>query len=172
MDHHLEIANQREQLRVSTTADEHVLEVEIEGVTRRFAFSSPGPNQILLNIEGRNVECWVARTNGSTWLWTEGRARLVREVSGRRRPTAGGAMGREVTPSMPAVVTAVLVEPGDCVEQGQALVVLSAMKMETTLVAPFAGTVCAVNTQVEANVSPGNILVEIQPEPKERDDDA
>jgi biotin carboxyl carrier protein len=48
------------------------------------------------------------------------------------------------------------------VVKGEALVVVSAMKMEMTLVAPYSGTVRAVNTQVGAQVSPGEILVEIE----------
>jgi len=56
----------------------------------------------------------------------------------------------------------VLVEKGQEVVKGQGLVVVSAMKMEMTLAAPYSGTVRAVNTQVGAQVSPGEILVEIE----------
>ena len=60
----------------------------------------------------------------------------------------------EVTPPTPAAVVRVLVEVGSEVVKGQGLVVVSAMKMEMTLVAPYSGTVRAVNTQVGAGVSP------------------
>jgi Pyruvate carboxylase len=40
--------------------------------------------------------------------------------------------------------------------------VLSAMKMETTLVSPFDGIVKAVNTSSGDKVLPGDILVEIE----------
>jgi biotin carboxyl carrier protein len=68
---------------------------------------------------------------------------------------------------MPAVVTNLLCAEGDHVTQGQGLVVVAAMKMEMTLTAPFAGTVTAVRAQVGAKVSPGEILVDIAPEPSE-----
>ena len=67
----------------------------------------------------------------------------------------------------PASVVRVLVEVGREVVKGQGLVVVSAMKMEMTLVAPYSGTVKAVNTLVGAQVSPGEILVEIEPFPAE-----
>jgi pyruvate carboxylase subunit B len=65
---------------------------------------------------------------------------------------------------MPGAVVAVLVEEGRDVRRGEPLVVLSAMKTETVLVAPLAGTVRAVRTRTGARVRPGEVLVEIEPE--------
>ena len=66
-----------------------------------------------------------------------------------------------VTPPMPGQVIAIEVAAGDTVEKGQIVAVVSAMKMETPLKAPYAGEVTAVNTEVGAQVNPGDILVEI-----------
>ena len=63
---------------------------------------------------------------------------------------------------MPAVVVRILIQKGEQVEKGQGLVVVSAMKMETTLCAPFAGEVTAIHTSVGEKVAPGEILVEIK----------
>ncbi len=63
---------------------------------------------------------------------------------------------------MPSVVAAVLVEVGAPVERGQPLLVVSAMKMESTLAAPVAGRVASVRTRVGARVRPGDVLVEIE----------
>jgi biotin carboxyl carrier protein len=65
---------------------------------------------------------------------------------------------------MPAVVVAVLVEAGLAVARGDPLVVVSAMKTETQLVAPIAGRVAAVSARVGAKVRPGDVLVQIEPE--------
>ncbi|MRR35573.1 hypothetical protein EG829_13030, partial [bacterium] len=51
---------------------------------------------------------------------------------------------------------------GDTVTKGQGVVVVSAMKMETTLQAPFAGMVTRVNTAEGDKVMPGMILVDIE----------
>jgi acetyl-CoA carboxylase biotin carboxylase subunit len=79
-------------------------------------------------------------------------------------PRAPGLPPGAVTPPMPAVVVAVLVEEGREVERGEPLVVVSAMKTESQLVSPAAGRVRSVNTRVGASVRPGEILVQIEPE--------
>jgi biotin carboxyl carrier protein len=54
------------------------------------------------------------------------------------------------------------VSAGDAVVKGQAVVIVSAMKMETTLVAPFDGTVSKVNVAEGDKVMPGDVLVDIE----------
>ncbi|MCP4623272.1 MAG: biotin/lipoyl-binding protein, partial [bacterium] len=67
-----------------------------------------------------------------------------------------------ITPPMPSVVASILVEAGERIEKNQNVVVLSAMKMETTLVAPFAGKVTRVNVAEGDKVMPGQILIDIE----------
>ena len=124
------------------------------------SFESPARGQLLMDVDGRRVNAFVTRTADGLWVWIDGQARLVREAAPRRRGPGGGA-GPQVTPPMPAVVVQVLVVLGQEVAKDQPLVVLSAMKMETTLVAPHAGTVSQVRVQAGAKVAPGDELVQI-----------
>jgi len=71
------------------------------------------------------------------------------------------AIPQDVTPPMPAVVVRILVATGDRVKQGDRVVVVSSMKMETTLTAPSDGTVKAVNVAEGDKVMPGQILIDI-----------
>ena len=68
---------------------------------------------------------------------------------------------------MPSVVVRIMVEEGDLVKKGQGLIVVTAMKMETTLVAPSDGRVIKINTSIDAKVAPGDILVEVEEEENE-----
>mgnify|MGYP005992046549 CR=1 FL=1 len=78
----------------------------------------------------------------------------------RPRVDAGNA-GHAGAP-MPGAVVDVRVAAGDVVEEGQVVVVLNAMKMETSVRAPKSGTVKAVHTSVGDTVSQGDLLVEIE----------
>ncbi len=69
----------------------------------------------------------------------------------------------------PAVVVALLVEPGQQVKAGDRLAVIEAMKMETTLTADFAGVVRQVEVHENTQVGTGTALMVI--DPSEGDDD-
>jgi acetyl/propionyl-CoA carboxylase alpha subunit len=77
--------------------------------------------------------------------------------------TSGSSAPLLVTPATPSMVARVLVEVGQGVERGQGVVVLSAMKMETTLVAPCTGRVTAVRVSQGDQVMPGDELVVVKP---------
>ena len=61
----------------------------------------------------------------------------------------------------PAFVLSVLVEPGERVAEGDPLAVVESMKMETTITAPFAGTVASVATAANLQVEAGAPVVRI-----------
>lgn len=65
---------------------------------------------------------------------------------------------------MTGTVIQVAVEPGQTVELGQTVVVLSAMKIEHKLVAGIAGTVTELNAVVDDTVDQGAVLARIEPQ--------
>jgi acetyl-CoA carboxylase carboxyltransferase component/biotin carboxyl carrier protein len=70
--------------------------------------------------------------------------------------------GSVVRAGWPAFVVSVLVKPGDHVDEGTPLVVLESMKMESTVLAPFAGEVASVAVVANAQVTAGAPLVRIR----------
>ena len=63
---------------------------------------------------------------------------------------------------MPGVVVSLLVAEGDVVEEGQALLVLEAMKMQNEIAAPTAGEVRLIHVAEGEAVSAGAKLVELE----------
>jgi pyruvate carboxylase subunit B len=80
---------------------------------------------------------------------------------GSRRPAARGK--GDVTTSMPGTVVEVLVAEGDTVKAGDPVLVSEAMKMETEIQAPVAGTVRAIHVAKGETVNPDETLIEIEP---------
>ena len=76
----------------------------------------------------------------------------------RKQASAPG----DVSTSMPGNIVDVLVKVGDAVKAGQAVLISEAMKMETEVQAPIAGTVKAVHVAKGDRVNPGDVLVEIE----------
>ncbi|NBJ14517.1 MAG: pyruvate carboxylase, partial [Dehalobacter sp. 4CP] len=69
---------------------------------------------------------------------------------------------RQVGASIPGPVTKILVKPGDTVQPGQSLVTIEAMKMETQITAPIAGTVINVVVSQDQQVKNGELLMQLE----------
>lgn len=78
--------------------------------------------------------------------------------SKRKQASAPG----DVSTTMPGNIVDVLVKEGDQVKAGQAVLITEAMKMETEVQAPIAGTVKAIHVAKGDRVNPGDVLVEIE----------
>ncbi len=84
---------------------------------------------------------------------------VPRVSKGSKRPRATQA--GHVTTSMPGTIVEVLVQVGASVKAGDPLIVAEAMKMETEIQAPIAGTVKAIHVAKGDSVNPDETLVEI-----------
>ncbi|KAL0045925.1 hypothetical protein WJX82_008659 [Trebouxia sp. C0006] len=99
-------------------------------------------------------------------MWLEGNCHEFRKAVPRKWSRLGAAakVAGTVTSPMPGKIIQVLVQEGDTAEEGDAVVVLEAMKMEHTVRAPCAGTVTDLRCFVGAQVEDGHTLATIVPE--------
>ncbi|XP_069573105.1 pyruvate carboxylase, mitochondrial [Brachyistius frenatus] len=77
-------------------------------------------------------------------------------------PKAQKSIKGQVGAPMPGKVLEVKVEVGSKVEKGQPLCVLSAMKMETVVNSPLAGTVKAVHVTADSSLEGDDLILEIE----------
>jgi len=114
-----------------------------------------------LVVDGRSLELAVATGE----LTLEGRSHAVevqRDTGLRRAGGPGAAAGPvRLRAPIPGLVVAVNVKPGDDVQEGQALIVVEAMKMQMELKSPRAGHVAEVNVQPKQEVNQGQTLAVI-----------
>ena len=94
-------------------------------------------------------------------MHVEGRTHALEEVPAR--PLPGAAEGSLVAP-MSGTVQELLVAVGDLVEAGQALVLLSAMKMQVEIKSPISGRVSALPHAAGEQVEGGTALAVVEPE--------
>jgi biotin carboxyl carrier protein len=85
-----------------------------------------------------------------------------RSLQGRRGGGAGVDGPRPVKAPMPGRVVRVLVNDGQDVEEGEAIVVIEAMKMQNELRAPKAGRVVRVSVGVGDAVGAGDVLAVVE----------
>ncbi len=90
-------------------------------------------------IGGKEYSGFAERIGQTVWMHLNGEIYTI-EVKRDDADALAGADDEGVAP-MPGLISKILVEEGQKVEAGQAVIVMEAMKMEYTVEAPSAGTV-------------------------------
>lgn len=135
----------------STTATE--FKVDVHGETYEVAItgvgdSGGGRRKLYVSLDGMPEEVIFEPLN-----------EYVAEDGGKRKQASEPG---HVTAAMPGNVVEVLVNEGDLIEAGQAVLVTEAMKMESEINANIAGKVALVNVAKGDRVTPGDVLMEIK----------
>jgi acetyl-CoA/propionyl-CoA carboxylase biotin carboxyl carrier protein len=160
-------ASGRDPVEVRVRGRAHDAEVSVGGGEPvRASAVWDGPGDLRVSYAGRTIRYACARDGDVCWLGREGRTWALTEhpvtaAGGGAGPAAGGV----VRSPMPGTVLAVKAAEGDEVAEGQPLVIVEAMKMEHTVVAPVAGVVARLPARPGAQVSLEEILAEIAPAP-------
>jgi 3-methylcrotonyl-CoA carboxylase alpha subunit len=122
-------------------------------------------------LDGVGVNAFVTGEKGEKTILIRGVPYVVQDADITTRTRKGARdltkLPQVITPPMPSVVIRIMVAEGDSVQKGDKVIVLTAMKMETTLTAPFPGRVKGINVSVGEKVMPGKILVDIEKEPED-----
>ena len=113
---------------------------------------------------GVRQHCQYHREGDSLYLQSSGRSWSVRDVTHQPAAGADGAGSGRVQASMDGGIIEVLVEPGQSVRQGEALVILEAMKMEHPVKADRDGVIGQVFANKGDQVRRSQLLVEITAE--------
>ena len=112
-----------------------------------------GDRRWFVDIDGTRQSVTIVAQDENLTVFRGGRRReFVRHDPGA--VSGGLEMAGGLTAPMPGRIVSVLVEPGQSVREGQAVLVLEAMKMEHTLTAPADGTV------EEVRFAPGDLVDE------------
>jgi len=171
MEYNLIVNENKYNAQVLNFEENHII-LDIDGKKYDFFADRLPLNQIQISLADGNsiksITTYISKETESKSIQINGQLYKIQDEDiiakqGSKKKSQND-LPDNITPPMPAVVVTTYVKPGDIVEKGQKVIVLSAMKMETTLVAPFAGIVISVNASAGDKVAPGDILVEIKKE--------
>jgi 3-methylcrotonyl-CoA carboxylase alpha subunit len=112
-------------------------------------------------LDGRRSRVDWLRDGTSLRLWRGERALDVAIVDPREVDPDASAHEGELVARLPGTVVAVAVVEGQHVDAGTTLLVLEAMKMEHSIVAPRSGTVLKVRYAAGDRVTEGAVLIEL-----------
>jgi len=141
----LEINGEETPIWLALTGQTHVLHLGARELPCTLD-PATGKGAYTLELDGKRIALRIAVGEDATFIHLNGRAYEV----GRTDPSqtlgesGGDAAQDQMIAPMPGVVVSVAVAPGDSVAEGQALLVIESMKLETTITAPRDGIVAEV----------------------------
>jgi len=139
---------------------------EVQQVVRLRPASAPKAQltgeQLVVEQDGLRRQHRAIRRGDNLYLEWDGELRCVQRVDPIAEAEASHAHHGGLTAPMNGSIVRVLVEAGQHVEAGAALVVLEAMKMEHSIRAPQAGVVKGLYCSEGELVSEGTALVELE----------
>ena len=145
MKYRLKILEEIVDVDVSHSDSEHTVQAIMEGKEYDVHYQSVVNGCFHLVMNGKSTEVFVATGDQGKHIFVSGRTFFVQDADQllTRRTKRRGLEETpgEVTPPMPSVVLRIMVKEGEHVKRGQGIVVVSAMKMQTTLAASTDGTV-------------------------------
>jgi len=139
--------------------------ITLDGQTTAVGGQLQAGDQLRADLGGMRMAATVVVAGEKRHVFLHGRCHLMVAVDPLFHAGEGGGAEGGLTAPMPGKVIALLVEPGVKVSKGVPLIVLEAMKMEHTLVAPSAGTVTAFHYAVGEPVADGAELLEFDKTP-------
>lgn len=168
MKYRLKADGETSEIEVSSTGNPQGLRITTADKDIEVAFQRISEHCLWMVVDGKATKAFVLPSSEGSHVFLAGRTYLVQDADRLAGQTLRRGVHdeapKEVTPPMPSVVARVLVNKGDPVRKGQGLLVVTAMKMETTLAAPFDGTVKKIHVSINQKVAPGDLLVEIEKE--------
>lgn len=138
--------------------------VSLGSKTYRVVAEFISPEEILLNIDGKVSNVIISSNSLFYSVYVNGRffrveKKAVSQILGTR---PAKPRKREVKTSMPGRVVKVFVREGERVEEGQAVLVLEAMKMQNEIKSPQAGMVTRIAPRSGESVETGALLFTVE----------
>ena len=154
--------NGTQEVSVTAHYRRNGLQLELPG-TKLLARARRAANGgLAVELGGERIDAAVVRSGRELTVFASGLAYRLQlcEFETVQDEEAGGRL----TAPMPGSVIEVLVKEGEAVEQGRALMIIEAMKMEHTIVAPSAGRIARVRFAPGEQVREGDQLIAFEVE--------
>lgn len=151
------------KLRVTIGGREALATVEgrrvtIEGVTGEWLIEPRADGRWSVN----GVPGSALRTPDGTWVTMAGVAARAEVEAAEARPRIRTTDADALRPPMSATVIRITITEGATVSEGDALIVLEAMKMELPIRAPRDGVVKAIHCREGELVQPSTVLIDLE----------
>jgi len=123
----------------------------------------PTGERSTVTVDGLSADMMIVTHKEEVLIHAFGRTWRVRVVDPIQRALGASEQSDVARAPMPGVAISVMVKPGDTVVDGQPMVIIESMKMQTEICASRAGTVAEVNVRVGETFAQKAPLVSLVP---------
>jgi len=147
--------------KISFEEDDGNISVELEDSKKHVEFKKLDDYLYSIIIDGKSHNLAVMKKGKEIQVFFQGNLFNFEAVSELEQARGGGAGGgaNQISSPMPSRVVKLLKKEGDEVQEGDGVIVVEAMKMESELKAPLSGTVKEIKVSEGDTVEGGAVLV-------------
>lgn len=142
----------------------HNSELKTEKEKTKFQIHSLKDNQAEIEFQGKKYNSFFYKYKDTVFVNVDGRNYQFKIIEDDELYTDTKSLlnKAEINPPMPGSVVKLLVEKGDQIKEGDGLIVVEAMKMETTLFSPIDGIVSEIHVKEKDQLSGEEVLLVIE----------
>jgi biotin carboxyl carrier protein len=146
---------EKQKNTIQVALDGHIYEVNVEFLNS---------DEILLIVDGKIYNAIVCSSNSAFRVCVNGLSfdiekKSVSQILGGKQSQR---QKKDVKTSMPGKIVKVLLAEGDNVEEGQAVLILEAMKMQNEIKSPQKGRVSKIGPEAGSSVETGALLFSVE----------
>jgi acetyl/propionyl-CoA carboxylase alpha subunit len=146
-----------------TQMKKNAIQVSLGKKTYHVSAEFLNPDEILLNIDGKIHDIIINTSTISYFVYVNGQCFHIEKKSALQ------ILGQkddkqqtiDVKTSMPGRIVKVMLKKGEKVEEGQAVMILEAMKMQNEIKSPRTGRIIKIGPQASESVETGALLFTI-----------
>lgn len=163
----MELKYQNQTISVVSKIENGDLISTLNGNNLKHKIEKINENSYYIWIDGKNKNAFVSNDNKSVLVWIDGYSFKFDSVDKEHsdyQDKSNNLNRQEVIAPMPGSVVKIMAELGQSVEESQPLIIIEAMKMETTLYSQISGVVKEINCKEKEQVDSDKILIVIEKE--------
>ncbi|MBV1882105.1 MAG: hypothetical protein KUG82_10745 [Pseudomonadales bacterium] len=117
-----------------------------------------------LTLKGKVRTVYVAQDEYKLYLHLDGKVWQLDRLNEFSEGSAGGASSGSINAPMPGVVIEIYSEVGQTVTQGDTVMLIESMKLQTEIKASISGVIQSIGVEPGSNFNKGILLAEIEAE--------
>jgi biotin carboxyl carrier protein len=139
--------------------------INLEEIVNTNMFTKISENEYTFYEDGILKNCFIHKNNDKIYVAIQGEHYEFTEVDEYHKfeqIAKNNLKSENISSPMPGNIVKILVEVGEDVKENTPLIIVEAMKMETTLSSSIAGTVTKINVSTKEQIQNDVVLIEIE----------